>query len=136
MAIKEKSFKDLEKKKESHSKVMKIKYERLEMQKYLKPNEAKINLEEAQVIFKMRSRMTEVKANFKGKYENFECNACSTKEYESQQHIIECKEINRRKIRNNKPPDYKELFSRNVIKQRMIARYFLENMKIKKELEK
>ena len=61
MAIKEKSFKDLEKQKENHSKVMEIKYERLEMQKYLKSNEIRIKVEEAQEIFKMRSRVSDVK---------------------------------------------------------------------------
>ena len=79
---------------------MNIKNERLEMQNYLKSNEKRIKLEEAQEIFKMRSRMSAVKTNFRGKYENFECNICSTKEYETQQHIIECKEINKRKTKN------------------------------------
>ena len=106
------------------------------MQKYLKPNEINIKLQEAQEIFKLRSRVSEVKTNFKGKYENYECDVCSTKEYETQKHVIECREINKRKKRNNKPPDYEELFSRNVIKRLIIAQYFLENMKIKKELEK
>ena len=84
MAVKEKCFEDLEKKKKSHSKVMNIKHERLEMQNYLKSNEIRIKLEEAQEIFKMRSRMSEVKTNFKGKYENFQCNLCSTKEDEKE----------------------------------------------------
>ena len=64
-AIQQKTFRDLEKKKESHSKVKNIKYSRLEMQKYLKPNESKIKIEEAQEIFKMRSRVSNVKINFR-----------------------------------------------------------------------
>ena len=47
-AIKEKTICDMIQKKESHSKVRLIKHERLEMQNYLKPNELKIKLEEAQ----------------------------------------------------------------------------------------
>ena len=43
---------------------MNIKHERLEMQNYLKSNEIRIKIEEAQEIFKMRSRMSEVKNNF------------------------------------------------------------------------
>ena len=39
------------------------------------------------------------------------------------------------KARNNDPPDSEELFSRNVEKQIMIAKYFMENIKIKKKLE-
>ena len=136
VAVKEKSFEDLVKMKKSHSKVMKIKHERLEMQNYLKSNDIRIKLEEAQEIFKMRSRMSEVKTNFKGKYENFQCNLCSTKEDETEQHVIECTEINKRKTQNNKPPDYKDLYSRNVKKQLTIAQYFIENMKMKNKLEK
>ena len=134
-AIREKSFQDLEKKKKNHSKVMKVKHERLEMQNYLKPNDTNIRLEEAQEIFKMRSRMSEVKTNFKGKYEDFECKICDTKEYETQQHILKCEVLNKMKARNNEPPEYEELFSRNVEKQIIIAKYFMENIKIKKKLE-
>ena len=53
--IEEKSFRDLIKKKESHSKVNRIKHIRLKMQNYLKPNGFKVRIEEAQEIFKMRS---------------------------------------------------------------------------------
>ena len=62
-AIEQKTFRDLEKRK-----VRTIKHVRLEMQKYLKPNESKIKLEEAQEIFKMRSRVSNAKTNFRGKY--------------------------------------------------------------------
>ena len=78
-AIKEKTFRDLVKKKESHSKVMNIRHERLEMQGYLKPNNLKMKTEEAQEIFKMRCRVTDVKTNFKAKYESFECEVCKKK---------------------------------------------------------
>ena len=38
--------------------------------KYLKPNQLKISKDEAIMIFKMRSRMTEVKINYRVKYKN------------------------------------------------------------------
>ena len=114
---------------------MRIKYERLEMQKYLKPNKIKINLEEAQEIFKLRSRVSEVKTNFKGSFENLNCDVCGI-ENETQKHIIECIEINKMKKGNEKPHDYDEIYSRNVEKQISIARIFLENIKIKKKIRK
>ena len=46
----------------------------LKMQKYLKSNGLKMNQEEVQTIFKMRSRMTSVKTIFIGKYE---CDLCN-----------------------------------------------------------
>ena len=59
-AVEEKTIEDLQKIKETHTKVNKIQHNNLEMQRYLKPNNLKIKKEEAQTIFKMRSRVTEV----------------------------------------------------------------------------
>ena len=75
----EKALEELEKKKAKHSKVMNIKHKQIKMQKYLKSNGLKMNQEEVQTIFKLRSRMTNVKTNFRGKYDNFECELCNQK---------------------------------------------------------
>ena len=90
-AIKQYAFKELIKRKENHSKVMKIKHRALEMQNYLKPNKIS-TIEVSQEIFKIRNRVTDVKENFKGMYDSTECFFC--KEDESQKHIMECKFIN------------------------------------------
>ena len=71
------------------------------MQRYLKISDVKINQEEVQTIFKMRSRMTDVKTNFRGKYDNFECELCN-EEDENQKHMIECREILKHKKTNIK----------------------------------
>ena len=63
-AVQNKAFEELQKLKESHSKVQKLKYKQLEMQKYLKPNHLKISREDATTIFKLRSRVENVKINF------------------------------------------------------------------------
>ena len=109
------------------------------MQKYLKPNESKIKLEEAQEIFKMRSRVSNVKTNFKGKYQSFECMVCKIEdetEDETQQHIIQCKEINKIRKDRIKPPEYEGLYENNVEKQVNLVWHFLENVKIKEKFEK
>ena len=64
------NFQDFNYQKENHSKVCHIKYTSFEMQKYLKPGNMKITKEKAQEIFKLRSRMSDVKSNYKGKYES------------------------------------------------------------------
>ena len=51
--------------KESHSKVKDVEHNCLVMQKYLQPNSTKISKEEAQLIFKLRCRVTKVKTNLK-----------------------------------------------------------------------
>ena len=75
------------------------------------------------MIFKMRSRVTSVKMNFKRNFENLKCSLCKI-ENESQKHIIECNEI--RKLRGNsfKSVEYENLFGENVKKQLEIMKYF------------
>ena len=62
------------------------------MQRYLKPNKLKISQEDAQTIFKLKSRVTDVKTNFRGRYDSFECDVCK-KEEETQEHIINVKKF-------------------------------------------
>ena len=94
-----------------------------------------MNQEEVQTIFKMRSRVTNVKTNFRGKYENFECNLCNEKD-QNQKHMLECKEIMKKMKVKVKIPEYDELFKGNVKKQLEIEKAFLETMKIKEESNK
>ena len=63
------------------------------MQNYLKAND--ISQEEVLMIFKMRSRMADVKTIFRNKNETLDCDLCKN-ENESQRHILECKEILKR----------------------------------------
>ena len=60
-----KTLKDLEKIKANHSKVRQIKHTFLKLQKYLMPNEVKLNKEECQLIFKLRSKVTLAKVKSK-----------------------------------------------------------------------
>ena len=113
---------------------MGLNHTKLKMQNYLKANKLKISQELAQTVFKMRSRMEEVKIDFRGKYENLECGVCKEVE-ESQKHIIECREILKMKENDGKTPDYENLFGENVKKQVEIAKTFTENLKIKNRLE-
>ena len=111
--VEEKAFEDLQKIKGNHSKVNNVKHNKLEMQRYLKPNNLKIKKDEAQTIFKMRSRVTEVKSNYKGKYDTFEWDLCKIKE-ESQGHILHCTEIRKTRKDDENPPEYKNLFNGNT----------------------
>ena len=95
-SIKEKihksAFEKLIRKKEMHSKVKNIKYETLEMSDYLKPSIYQVCKEEAQLIFKIRCRVTNVKTNQRGKYDDLKCRICK-EEDESQEHYIICKDL-------------------------------------------
>ena len=111
-----------------------INHEGLEIQNYLKPINVKIKIEEAQEIFRMRSRVSDVKMNYKEKYENFDCDICK-EENETQIHLIECKEINNHKKEYEKPPEYEELLKKNVQNQLKIVRHFLQNIKIRERIK-
>ena len=59
------------------------------------------------------------------------------REEESQKHIMECIELNKKQSDNfEKMPSYEEIFKNNVPNQIKITRKFIENMKRKNELEK
>ena len=130
--IKEKVFEDLNKQKENHSKVCHIKHTVFEMQKYLKPCNIKITKEEAQEIFKLRSRMSDVKSNYKGKYESLKCEMCDENEDETQKHILICKRLN---ISNEEIPNYEDIFDGNANKKIAITRKFIQNIKLREKLK-
>ena len=91
--IEENAFRNLENIKLTHSKVKDLKYTRLRIQDYFLPNGiVNITKQETQLIFHMRSNVTNVKINFKSQYETFECDACLL-ENESQKHVYECEKI-------------------------------------------
>ena len=69
---------------------MRLEYEKLEMQTYLLPNRFECSKEDTQIIFKIRSNMTNAKMNKKNLYKTHECTVC-LKENETQQHIYICK---------------------------------------------
>ena len=81
--IKTKAFEKLKKRKHSHSKVENIEHLGINMQKYLKPNQNKMSKDDSQLIFKLRCRVTKVKENLKGIYDNFECGARRKKKAKS-----------------------------------------------------
>ena len=128
--ITEQAFQDLETIKQTHSKVMNLKHKRFEMQKYLKACNIKIKQEEAQEIFRLRSRVSNVKTNFKANYDTFECEACF--EEESQKHILQCKILNEK---HENVPEYEEIFDGNVKLKVEIAKRFLRNIRRREKLK-
>ena len=125
----------LENLKQNHSKVKQLKHEKLQMQKYLLPNEYSITKEDVQTIFKIRSRVMNVKMNMKGIYDTYECEVCLMED-ESQKHVYECKEIWKKKESNDEHiPKYENILDGNVKEIIEIARIMLENMKIHEKVK-
>ena len=105
------------------------------MKRYLLPSEAKQNKEESQLIFKLRSKMTDLKMNYKGIYDSYECEACGLED-ESQDHILKCKEILKISKEEDNIPNYERLFQGTVQEQVSIARIFQKHIKIKEKIIK
>ena len=129
-SIKENSFINLEKIKQGHSKVNKLKHFGVEMQSYFKPNGHEARKEEIQTIFKMRCNMTKVKINMKGMYDTFECGVC-LKDDETQEHIYTCKEIWKMREENSEIiPEYNKIFNGNTREKLNVARIYKKNLEI------
>ena len=96
------------------------------MQKYLKACNVKISKEEAQEIFKLRSRVTDVKSNFKTKFDTLECDGCKMEE-ETQEHILlKCKILSEK---YEGDMNYEDIFDGNVTKKVEIAKQFMKSLK-------
>ena len=131
--IEQNSLKKLNKLKAKHSKVLHLKHNFIMMKKYLTGNKNKMSVEEAQLIFKLRSRVTETKRNFQGMYDTHECIACGQNE-ETQEHVIECKNLLKLNMEVTNIPKYDKLFEGTVKEQLEIARLFNQNMSIRETM--
>ena len=113
-----------------HCKVKNIEYETLEISDYLKPSIYQVCKEEAQLIFKIRCRVTNVKTNQRGKYDDLKCRICKEEE-ESQEHLIICKDLKTNtEIENVK---YEQIFDGTVEEKLQICKKLKSSLK---QLEK
>ena len=135
--VQHKTLMDLNKLKQSHSKVMDLKHEVLKMKQYLMPNNLRMNKEDGQMIFKLRCRVTETKMNMKGMYDEHDCRACG-KINENQEHIIQCEEILQinKEYENIEIPEYEKIQNGDVSEQLLISKIFTSNMKVIEKIEK
>ena len=84
--ILDKAFEILSEKKNTHSKMDETQYYKFVIQNYLKSDSCLKNIEKY-LLLKFRTRMAEVKVNFKGKYEDLLCPLCNIKQ-DSQSHLF------------------------------------------------
>ena len=66
----------LNKLKKKHSKVENIDHPNLTIQAYFSADDSEKTIKNVQDLFKIRSRMLEVKTNMKGNYTNYNCDEC------------------------------------------------------------
>ena len=117
--------------KNKHSKLDNIKYEKLEMQPYLKSKS--FYQDEARLLFRLRSNMYNVKRNFSSIYENnMKCRLCQT-EIEDQQHLIFCENLKT----ENDPIDhgrYSDIFGNDINKMNKILKIFKKKIENREKI--
>ena len=85
------AFDYLMRKKQSHSKMSDIEYNKLEMQRYLK-SDSGLSDAEKQFLVKFRLRMASLRKNFQNQYQDKKCQLCSTED-EDQIHLFRCTKL-------------------------------------------
>ena len=104
----------------------------MEMQDYLSPNN--LSNDDSKLIFLLRSRMLDVKCNYKGKYihSNILCPVCK-KEEDTQAHILECADLNVENQIVTETIDYDKLFSDKLNDKISVAKVIKERFKRRKD---
>ena len=91
----------------------------------------------AKFLFQARTRMLDLKMNFKRMYKSeelscpLECN-----ELDTQQHLLICQKIQSKVLANKSTPVYEDLFSKEVKKQVCIAAVLEERLKTRNKMVK
>ena len=118
------------------SKVMSVQHESLSLQEYFHPSF--LNIQEAKMLFRIRSRMVDVKMNFKNKYTDTLCPVCKTVGInDSQEHVLECPQLfKKQNILVNSDILYSHLFGSELKKKTTALRMFIVLWDERKEMLK
>ena len=129
--IKEHTFRKLMERKENHSKIKDLVYSKFEMQDYLKPGSQIITRKEIEFIFKLRSKMVNIKANYKGSQKTITCSSCNNGE-ETQEHIYNFCEVMNKEAPEKVPKkeDYNLINTGNIEEKLKVAKLFIQRLKI------
>jgi hypothetical protein len=105
--------------KSKHTKVLNIVHQKLEISRYFIGNEMRI--QECKFLFALRSRMVDVKANYRDKYWDTIFPCCKLED-DTQEHLLSCHMIDAGGVMIGTLPNYQDLFGINVDKQMEVSR--------------
>ena len=112
----------------TQSKIRDVVYTELSLQPYLQSHD--ISNDMASFIFQSRSRMLDVRTNYRGSYPNGQhfCQACLNKnEPETQQHILKCEALEYGEI-NSEELKYEELYGQDVFQLQKICKILKDKL--------
>ena len=110
--------------------VMHIKHEQLELQSYFMPQN-RINVQLTKFIFHAKTRMLNVRHNFKNMFRDLSCPlGCGGDD--TQEHILTCTKIVETTVTDGTQIKYEELFSDDILKQTACATILQRRYNIRK----
>ena len=132
-AMQTKAFEWLEIEKDKLSKVKNVNFSKLQIQDYLLPNS--LEMKQQKLLFQLRTRMVELKSNFKRKHNDNLCPICH-KDGDDQTHLLQCSElINGLNLLSEKEIIlHEDIFSEIVEKQARVTRLFESLFNFRKKL--
>ena len=120
--------------KEKLSKIMNVSHNDVNLQPYFNP--MSMDVDEAKFLFLLRSRMVEVKTNFRNKYSDVLCPVCKISD-DTQQLLFECSELLKNiNILISNDIQYSHIFSENTDKQKAALRLFKSMWKEREKILK
>ena len=132
-ACEDKALEYLNRKKAGHSKVLHLSHTRWETQPYLQPNQ--ISSHEAKFIFLLRTRMLDVKMNYRNKHPNLSCPICESANDE-QAHLLACVKLVDEMELVEDGFSYENIFESNLDEILRVSRRIQTNFKKRKDLMK
>ena len=109
---------------ESHSKSKELKFADRQLQAYLRPGNS-LTIKEKAFIFSARSRMINIKSNFKEANSDLMCRKCSLNE-ENQRHLLVCPKLSDNTMISTNPLDYEDFLGAETNKIEIIGRILLK----------
>ena len=120
-AIREKAFEYLVSQQTTHSKAKPLKYSKLQLQPYLQPGVVDLTIKEKAFVFEARSRMIDIRDNFKNGKSDLKCRACNV-EVEDQPHLLRCTKLVENGEIVQDIPNYSDLFGEDAAKIAAVSR--------------
>ena len=105
------------------------------MAEYLEPNNLNVKLTDSKLLFQLKTKMVNVKANYSSSHKaNLDCNLCDEegkKRKDTQKHLLKCPVI-RRELSDHIKVNYKDITSDNLSEQLEVVKCVERNLEIRK----
>ena len=107
------------------------------MAEYLEPNNPNIKLTDSKLLFQLKTKMVNVKANYSSLHSyNLDCDLCDKegkRRKDTQEHVLKCPVI-RRELSEHTKVKYKDIKNESLSDQLKVVKCVRRNLEIRKRL--